>query len=894
MYPTRTVRVLDFPVRRVRRPSDLVLMLTSLGGIGVVLVLGAYATRTTSGVISDLEASPLQGVLEVVTSILLLPINVIEGWLTLILPVVVIAERLWRRHLRVVVEAIAAAIAAAILAIVAAWLITEFGPDALVNTLRVRQFSMNGEGSWVMTVTPTVAALAALLTASGTRDRRRLIALSWNLLWVVLAVAVLTRTSTIVGALVSVLIGRSVGLGMRYLSGVLSERAHGEQLVDAIRRAGADPVTIIRMGAATDVRHMRMEAIATSAPIGYTTTELRREDGERIDSTSRVVGESTEALQPDLAALEETGPDEPLTDTAMRGIAALVPDSATVTVEREGLNRIYAVQDADGTRWDAVVLDRDRQVIGMLSWLWSAVRLRGFGRRNAVSLQQAADRAVLMTYAAGAAGVRSPGLRGIAESEDSVILLGEHVDGAHNLSDYTVEKITDDVQDQAWAQLQRAHEAGLSHRNLSAQTVLLLQEREQSGGGDPQVLISGWEQGDIASSTLSRRIDEIQLLMMFAVRLGAERACAAAARVLTAEQLAGLAPLLQSVALPPETQAEARRDRSVMNELRSQLVSYLPESHAEVQPIQLTRFSARTAVTVTVAIAAVWVLLTAVNFRDILTYIGSANPAWMIVGFGVSLLTYLGSAMGLVAFSPEKLGLWRTTVVQVAASVIAMVAPAGVGPAALNLRFLQKKGLATPMALATVALLQVSQFITTILLLVVIALVTGSQGALAQLPSGQMITILVFALVAVGTLFTIGPVRRWVMAKIGPTLRQVWPRVIWVIGQPSRLLLGIGGNLIMTTGFLAAFAATLAAFGQSLPLTTLAIVYLTGTAIGSAVPTPGGMGAVEGALTTGLRTAGIATAAAVPIAVMFRVLTFWIRVPLGWVALRHLQKRHAI
>ena len=125
-------------------------------------------------------------------------------------------------------------------------------------------------------------------------------------------------------------------------------------------------------------------------------------------------------------------------------------------------------------------------------------------------------------------------------------------------------------------------------------------------------------------------------------------------------------------------------------------------------------------------------------------------------------------------------------------------------------------------------------------------------------------------------------------------MQQVWPRLIWVIGQPGRLLLGIGGNLLMTAGYLAAFAATLAAFGQSLPPTTLAVVYLTGTAIGSAVPTPGGIGAVEGALFTGLRTAGVATATATSVAVLFRVLTFWIRVPMGWVALRYLQKRNAV
>lgn len=901
--PAQTVRVVDIPLRRVRRPADLVLMLVSVVGVGVVLILGIYASRTTTAVIDDIEDSPLSGVIDILTNILLLPINVIEGWLTLILPVIVIAERLIRRNPRSVVEALAAAVVAAILASVTAWLVFEHAPVALVDELRVWQENLDGSGQWVITITPTVAALSGLLTATGTRDRSRVVAFSWTLLWIVLTVAVLTGTSTIVGALVAVLIGRAVGLGMRYLSGVLSERAHGDALVAAVRRAGVNPVSIIRMGDASDVEHMRVETVVSDSPIGYTTADHNAataalapvpDDPPDPDATP-AHGLPAVPATPQTPAAPPTdtapaGPVEPMSDTAFRGIAAVMPESATVAIEREGLNRVYAVLDREGNRWDAVVLDRDRQVIGLLAWLWSAITLRGFGRRNAVSLRQAADRAVLMTYAASAAGVDSPSLRGIARSDESIVLLGEHVDGAQNLSDYTIDRVTDEVMDRAWSQLSRAHTAGLSHRNLSAETVLLVGDGEEAG----DVLINGWEQGDIASSTLSRRIDQVQMLMLFAVRVGADRACDAASRALGGDELAALAPLVQTVALPPETQAEARKDKSVLNAVRNKLVTYLPAAQTEIQPIQLTRFSARTVITVTVAVVAAWILLTTLNFREILADAANANPAWMLAAFGLGLLTYVGSALGLVAFSPEKLGLWRTTQVQVAASVIGLVAPAGVGPAALNLRFMQKQGIATPLAVATVALLQVSQFVTTVLLLIAIALLTGSQGALAQLPSGSIILILGVSLLVVGGLFAIPRLRRWVLAKIRPTMRQVWPRLIWVIGQPGRVLMGIGGNLLMTAAYLAAFAATLAAFGQSLPLTTLAIVYLTGTAIGSAVPTPGGIGAVEGALSLGLTTAGIATATATSTAVLFRVLTFWIRVPIGWVALRRLQKQNLV
>ena len=98
----------------------------------------------------------------------------------------------------------------------------------------------------------------------------------------------------------------------------------------------------------------------------------------------------------------------------------------------------------------------------------------------------------------------------------------------------------------------------------------------------------------------------------------------------------------------------------------------------------------------------------------------------------------------------------------------------------------------------------------------------------------------------------------------------------------------------MTGGYLAAFAATLAAFGQEVPLTQLALIYLGGMALGSAVPTPGGLGTVELALSGGLTAAGVPPAVAASVAVLFRLLTFWGRVPLGWLAMRRLQRTNEL
>lgn len=864
--PRRQVRILDLPIARVRRPWDLVQLLLSALGIAIVLALSVYAYGTTTGVTRDVQSAldPLM------RSVLLVPVNVIEGLLTLILPVVVIVVQLLRRNVRGVGEAVAASAAAFLLASLAVVLLTEFGAGTEIAhvLLRLR------DGTWVITITPTVAALAGLLTAVGTRGRRRVVATSWNLLWISLGLSVITGDTTLVGALVAVLIGRIAGLGMRYASGVLSERAHGTTMVDGIRRAGVEPLAVIRVGNATQEAALEPQTATVPVASGYSTTSPRVAPAETV---------------PPVRELPQTASAVTSATTAPGRATRPMPTSATVATERAGQNRVYAVIAADGSRWDAVLLDGDRQVIGLLANIWSVLRLRGLERRAPVSLKQAAERAALMYYAATAAGVNSPRLHGIAEADDSVLLIGEHIQGARSVGSIEPDEITQEVMARAWEQLLIAHGAGLAHRNISAETVLLARSGPRAG----EVWLNGWEQGEIASSALARRVDRAQLLTAFALRVGAERAVAAARRVLEADQLAEIAPLLQPVAFPPETRAAARANRETLAQLRGAMLEFIPTG-GEIQPIRLSRFSARTVLTLTIAVIAVWVLVTTMNLTQVREVVSDANPAWMIVAFCFGLLTYLGGAIGLVAFSPERLGLWRTTLVQVAASVITLVAPAGIGPAALNLRFMQRKGVKTSMALATVTLLQLSQFVTTVLLLIAVALLSGSTGAWQQLPSLAIVVTLAVVTVVAGIVLLVPAVRAWLVKSVLPTWRQVWPRVVWVFGQPRRLLLGVAGNLLMTIGFIVAFGAALQALGQSLPLTTLMIVFLTGNTVGSAIPTPGGIGTVELALSTTLRTAGIATAAAASSAVLFRLLTFWIRVPLGWIALRYLQRKEAL
>lgn len=806
------VEIVDTPAVRVHHPSDLLGVVVGTLGIALVLAAATYAQNTTTGVAED-----VRGFSSLLGRILVFPVTVLELVVVVLAPVAVLTELAVRRLGRQLLEALAAGLGGLLACMVIAWAVQVFGPEELVTGMSVRI-----RGEWVLTVPPYVALIAGLLTTAGPRTRRRTVAWSWNLLWVWVGVVLITAQVSLPGLAVALLVGRVAGLGVRYLSGVRSERAYGVSLVDGVRRAGFEPVRIARV--------------------------------------------------PDADAQDSDG-------TATSGAS-----TTTRAIARYSDHRVYELTTADGQHLDVVVLDGDRQVVGMLSRLWRSLRLRGLDGRSVVSLRQAAERAALLAYAARAAGVRTPRLLSISEADDSMLLVQEAPGTPRPLADLDPEDITDEILEEVWAQLRLAHGAGIAHRALTSDVVLV-----DVVVGRPVVWLVGWEQGDVASSELARRMDVTQLVALLALRVGATRALESASRVLPDEDIAAVGPLLQTIALPQRTRDEMRAHKEVLAELRSALVQRLPE--ADVHPEQLVRFGARTLVTIFLTTVAIVVVLTSINVEEITSAVGRSDWRWSLVAFGLGLLTLVGAALAFVAFSPVRLPIWRAMLVQTAATFVALAAPAGIGPAALNLRMLTRRGVSTGLAAATVALVQVSQFVVTILLLLGLSIASGTRQASPLPASPQMFLAIGVVAVLVASTLLVPAVRVWVASKTVPMLRQTWPRLIEVVGQPRRLLLAFGGNVLMTMGYVLAFDAALQAFGEEVSLVQVALLYLAGNTAGALVPTPGGLGTVELALSAGLTSVGINAGVAVSVAFLFRALTFWLRIPIGWAAMRYLQHK---
>ena len=571
--------------------------------------------------------------------------------------------------------------------------------------------------------------------------------------------------------------------------------------------------------------------------------------------------------------------------TALR--AAELPVRAIRRIRTNGTaesgSRHYAVTTAEGAL-DIVVFDRDQQAAGLFYRIYRSVRLLGPVSRSApVSVDRVVERRALLSYAAEDAGVPTPRLRALVRvGPEAAVLAFDHHDGT------TLARrnpgCSDEELGHIWDAVARLHARKVTHRGLTADRILLT--------GDSQVMLLDPGDGDVAASDLQIRLDVAQLLAELSLYVGPDRTSRLALEKSKADELLAVVPLLQPVVLARSTRKALRRHRDLLPALRTKLLAAVPG--VEVAPVRLERIRLRTLLTMVAGAAAVYLLAGELARASLGSTLREANWQWGIVALALSASTYIGATISLSGFVAVRLSFFRTLLVQVAGSFITLVTPAAVGGAALNIRYLQRKKIPAAVAAASVGVAQVVAFVLHIVLIVVFAAVAGSSAKEHIQPPQWAWYVLAGLVVLALAVLAIPAGRRALRARVSPTLGQVLPRLLDVAQQPVKLARGIGGALLLSLSYILCLAACVAAFGRSVPIASIAVVYLTGSAIGSILPTPGGLGGVEAALTAGLTAAGLPGAVAVSAVLLFRLLTFWLPVPFGWAAMTYLEREQAL
>lgn len=269
------------------------------------------------------------------------------------------------------------------------------------------------------------------------------------------------------------------------------------------------------------------------------------------------------------------------------------------------------------------------------------------------------------------------------------------------------------------------------------------------------------------------------------------------------------------------------------------------------------------------------------------------NPWWFAAAFAVGTLTWVGAAITMMVFSPVKLRFKDVLLTQIASSFVGVVAPSGLGTVALSLRFLTKQKLASAQAVAALILMELAQFLTSFVLIIFAIVFVGVDPDIKiswKIVGWVAAAVVVVLIIAV----SIRQVRHWAITEIASVWARVKPQAIWAFKHPKQLGIAICGSVLQTASFAASFMFSLLAFGTNVNFLKVAAAYLVANTLGSMIPVPGGVGSIEGALTVGMTAIGVSAAVALSAAVTFRLATFYIQIPIGWVAFQYLTRKKII
>ncbi|MBO1337074.1 lysylphosphatidylglycerol synthase transmembrane domain-containing protein [Streptomyces sp. VRA16 Mangrove soil] len=854
---------------RVHRPSDLMRLLAGVLAIVVLLAIAAFAHATTTGFAQDINKGTEQA-----PDLLTKFAGFASSIAILLVPVAFAIERLIKRDgLRIADGVLAAVLAHGVTLATDLW-VAKAAPQSIQDALT--KVSPSDIHALTDPVHGYLAPVIAYMTAVGMSRRPR-----WRVvLWVVLLLdaftMLVTGYTTPFSIILTILIGWTVAYGTLYAVGSPNVRPTGQTLLAGLRHVGFHPVNASREEA----------------------HEGTTENGDR--------------------------------------------------------GRRYFVTLEDGAPLDVTVVDREQQAQGFFYRVWRRLTLRGITQRRSLqSLRQALEQEALLAYAAISAGANAPKL--IATSElgpDAVMLVYEHI-GGRSLDAIPDDEITDALLRDTWHQVQALQSRRIAHRRLAGDAILV----DRSGtviltdlrGGE----IAAGDlvlRMDIAQmlTTLGLRVgaeravasavdvlgpdpvaDCLPLLQPIALtrstratlrRLGRERAQREREAVLEASGKAKQARLEESTAQAEgdakktvragkksekaEKKSEKRaidealdeaREEDLLTQIRHQVLRIRPQ--APVEPARLERIRARTLVSFIAGAIGAYFLLSQLTHIDFGSLVDEAEWGWVGLAVVFSALSYVAAAMSLLGFVPERVPFMRTVAAQVAGSFVKIVAPAAVGGVALNTRFLQRAGVRPGLAVASVGASQLFGMCSHILLLLTFGYLTGTEKTPSLSPSRTVIAGLLTVAVLVLVVTSIPFLRKFVVTRVRSLFAGVVPRMLDVLQRPRKLITGIGGMLLLTACFVMCLDASIRAFGNestSLSLASVAVVFLAGNALGSAAPTPGGVGAVEATLTVGLIAIGLPKEVAAPAVLLYRLLTLWLPVLPGWLFFNHLSRKGAL
>ena len=270
------------------------------------------------------------------------------------------------------------------------------------------------------------------------------------------------------------------------------------------------------------------------------------------------------------------------------------------------------------------------------------------------------------------------------------------------------------------------------------------------------------------------------------------------------------------------------------------------------------------------------------ELKDSLAALKDANPAWIITGIivyftGIPVLTLQYMSLAL-----KKIKFGLTFKVEMATLFVSKLLPSSLGTISLNMYYMVKMKHTSNQAVTVMTMNAITSSIA-YLGLIIIALSTsyidlaGLRGKV-DIPTNLILFLLILFFGAAVVIFRSITLR----SKINRIWTDLRKNLVSYKKRPRSVLISIICNGLGSFTSLFGLYASAQAVGVNLSLAEALLAYTFGNIACALVPTPGGLGAAEAGIYSGLVLTGMAGPDAIVITLLYRLITYWLPIAPGY------------
>jgi uncharacterized membrane protein YbhN (UPF0104 family) len=245
----------------------------------------------------------------------------------------------------------------------------------------------------------------------------------------------------------------------------------------------------------------------------------------------------------------------------------------------------------------------------------------------------------------------------------------------------------------------------------------------------------------------------------------------------------------------------------------------------------------------------------------------------------LTLLTYFFAAETyyFLAFRPIKY--WQTVLMQLGAMFVNKLLPAGIGALGANYTYLKHKKHSSLQAASVVGVNNILGVLGHLICLIVVVAFSYKQIDLSNNSDKINTSHIVSILVLIATVLCIV----WFVAKARVTklLSGLWAQLVVYKSKPFNLLLALSASICLTLANVLCLYICANALGVEVRFAVIIIVFTLGVGAGTTIPTPGGLGGFEAGLFAGFVAYHVASAHALALVLLYRIISYWLPLLFG-------------